>query len=126
MRLYVEGGRGLDELHALHRWLVEDSDTQRAVPRLGANGLEPGGMGGGVEWIDFAVGTGLNVTAIVLAVAAWLRPRAAASPKERGPSSEIGITETVKVLIEHKGTTVELSGGSAEEVAAVLKALRER
>lgn len=125
MRLYVEGGRGLDELHALHRWLVEDTETQQAVPRLRHDSLGPGGMGGGLEWIDFAVGTGLNVTAIVLAVAAWLRPRAAAHPKERNPNSGAGIAQTVKVLIEHDGTTLVLSGGSAEEVAAVLKALRQ-
>lgn len=99
--------------------LVSDAIRRYGKPMIHRRPTEPGQMGGDSGWVELVVSSGLNITAIVVAVAAWLRPKQQQSPTGEGDGHR------PTVLIEHEGTKVFISDGSAETVDTVIRALQK-
>jgi len=117
MKIQVDNSAGalMDTL------LKSDAIRRHSKPVLHRDPVPAGQMGADGGWVELALAPGLNITAIVVSVAAWIRPRQPIppTPKQAGKANAPKVT----ALIQCGDTEVLMSDASAETVAKVIRAL---
>lgn len=99
----------IDTLLSLQQWLVGERDIVRA--EIGLSGAaRPGELSGTVEIISLAIGTGLSVGQLLLAVSNWRRSRPAAPA-------------VVLTRLDPDGVSVRIESSDPEAVAVAARAL---
>ncbi|GAB3453465.1 effector-associated constant component EACC1 [Actinophytocola sediminis] len=99
-----------------HTLLEYDDIRRHGRPVVHRDPVRAGELGGDGGWVELVLSGGLNITSIVIALAAWLRPREPRRPQDGEPPT---------VLIEHEGTTVVMRNSSPETIESVVRALRD-
>jgi len=98
------------DLYDLYRWLSADLDVRLAAPKLVERPPRPGEMGGVAEAISVVIAAVSAMGGVVSAIAAW--------KMTRGQRKNPTVTVTTP-----GGTSVTIENGSAEEVAAIYRAI---
>src|ERR1041384_5311985 len=111
MRIEVE-----DSVDSLCDELIRSDEIRRyGRPTVHRNPIPPGKMGAAGGWIDLVVGSGLDLTAVVVAVAAWLRPRQPQAPAAKNE-------RTTKVVIRHGDIEISLTEPTAAAIVETVRA----
>ncbi|MFH8223672.1 hypothetical protein ACH4C2_30380 [Streptomyces sp. NPDC018057] len=99
----VRGGDEVEELTALARWLQGERELQGAV-RLLREDVTQTQLGGELDVLSVAVGSGGIGVALAQSLSAWLRTR----------------RSDVKVTVTADGRTIEVDAKQVKDAAAVI------
>jgi hypothetical protein len=96
-------------LGRLHGWLRRHPDTRRMPLSVARQDTASGAMGT-FDVIVAVIGVGIDLTALAVAIAAWRQSAGPAAPT---------------LTVERDGTTITVTGATAEQIEAQLRALTD-
>jgi hypothetical protein len=96
-----------DDARSLARWLADDPDTRRLQRPSQSTQPTPGAMGVGLDVLQFAVSSGLDVSALVFTYLQWRQARGS----------------RFSAVVHAGGRRVELEGDDAEQLITQVQKL---
>jgi hypothetical protein len=104
VQIRITGGDQADELAALWRWLQEESGLRGNVRPI-ASPVGAGELGGAIDLITVALGSGGAGVALAQTLSAWLRTR----------------YSDVKVTVSAEGRSVEVEARRVKDAVSLLR-----
>lgn len=104
VQIRITGGDKADELAALWRWLQEEGELRGEVMPV-AGAISADELGGAIDLITVALGSGGAGVALAQSLSAWLRTR----------------YSDVKITVSAEGRSVELEAKHVKDVVPLLR-----